>query len=189
MNCILCQVGLVGKRKTATPQQPTEYTRPPDHYDRASIPEPVIFHNDVGDYCDPSHYDGRGPAPGSRHPRLTDAKGGHRPGTPSGALRTYAAPVTRKSDVGPTDQVNPFTRTVAEGGAIRWVREQYVIPGGPAGPAQGIYGPIHNYGYLTIADTLKPAQQLPRYNYAATDPNTLVANARKSLLRTLYGIG
>ena len=193
MHCILCKLGIRDNLARAN-QQPTEYNRPQDSYRQNLIPEPIIYRNRYdyhdADDCDAAHYDGRGPAPGSRHPILTDALFGHRPGTPSAGIDRYVPqPVTMKSPVAPTDLVNRFTRTQAEGGSIRWVREQYVIPGGPAGGAQGLYGPIHNESYITIADTMKPAQQLPRYNLAATDPNELVSNARKSLLRTLYGVG
>jgi hypothetical protein len=40
---------------------------------------------------------------------------------------------------------------------------------------------------MTIADTLKPAQQLPRYDYAAVDTDTVLDRARAAVIRALYG--
>lgn len=130
-------------------------------------------------------------APGNRAPRLTDAQYGHRPGTPETGVKGAARSVTQTAAIGPTDQVNRFTRSVAEGGRIRWVDEQYVQVGGPACTAENQpgWGWVHNYGYLTIQDTLKPAQQLPRYNHAAVDTETLLDRAKSSVLRALYGGG
>lgn len=130
-------------------------------------------------------------APGNRNPIQIDAKYGHRPGTPETGIKGAAPSVTRPNSIGPTDQVNRFARTQAEGGHIRWVREKYVILGGPACTAENQpgWGWVHNYGYMTIADTLKPAQQLPRYNHAAVDTETLLDRAKSNVLRALYGGG
>lgn len=140
------------------------------------IPDPVL----------PSHR-----APGNRAPVLTDADYGQRPNQYSANARRYERPVTRDEDVSPTDLVNPFTRVQAEGGRIRWVDEQYVILGGPACTAdnQPGWGWVHNYGFLTIADTLKPSQALPNYNKAAVDTESILDKAKKQVLRALYGGG
>lgn len=173
MNCVLCQV--FGKETANNPLPQSA-----EGGGRQEIPGPVIYR-----YGLPGHF------PGNRAPMLTDARyQSPPPGVPTyGIDRFVPQPVTMKSPVGPTDDRIRFTRNQARGGFIRWVREKYVIPGGPAGAAQGLYGWIHNYGYMTIADTLKPAQQLPRYTLASIDTQTMIDRARASLLRTLYGVG
>jgi hypothetical protein len=130
-------------------------------------------------------------APGNRAPVLTTADYGHSPNLPSRAAKMYERSVTRTADIGPTDDHNRFTIDAARGGFIRSVDEKYVILGGPACTAdnQPGWGWVHNYGYLTIADTLKPAQQLPRYNHAAVDTETILDRAKKTVLRALYGGG
>jgi len=129
-------------------------------------------------------------APGNRNPPMTDAIYSQRPGTPAVALGNAAPRLMGESGCNPTDMVNPFPRSAAEQ-RIRWVREQWTIVGGPActAPNQPGWGWVHNYGYITIADTLKPAQKLPAYNTAAVDTDTLIDRARSSVLRALYGGG
>ena len=187
MHCLLCQ--LFSKETAAT----IERTPPLDQ--SRHFPEPVIYYPATGEHRTHERAGvgkGRGPAPGSRAPRLTDAIYDQRPGTPSPVgIKPYAGSVTRTAEIGGaygTDDA-PLTRSRVEAGHLRHVRLQYVQPGGPAmtAPNQYSWGWIHNYGYLTIGDTLKPAQQLPRYNTAAVDTQTVLDRARQSLLKTLYG--
>lgn len=154
-----------------------------------AIPEPTIERPATGDCRTLSSNRGRGPAPGSRTPRLTDASYDQRPGTPSNGIRGFERPVVQTNAIGPTDFLQPMPRGAVEAGHLRHVRLQYTLVGGPActAPNSRGWGWLHNYGYLTIADTLKPAQQLPSYNKASVDTGMILDRARKSMLRTLFG--
>ncbi len=44
---------------------------------------------------------------------------------------------------------------------------------------------VHNYGFVEIQDTLKPALELPRYSYAAIDQEQLIEDAKARLRRVL----
>jgi hypothetical protein len=143
-------------------------------------------------------------APGNRIPRQHTKAPCIPQGTPSAGIRMYERPVTMTSDVAPTDLVNPFPRTQAEGRFIRYVPVKYVQVGGPAmtAPNQPGWSSIdspftpgerllanHN-SYYTIADTMtKPAQQYPQYNYASIDTEDIVKRAKNSVMRALYGGG
>lgn len=166
MKCILCQVA-----KQGGPRQCQ--CNPNVARNLAEMPPPVLYAYQ---------------APGNRNPPLSDCRYAPPPGAPSGMVGQYN-PVCRPTNpIGPTDQVNPYPRTQAQQ-RIRWVRQQWTIVGGPAcsAPNQPGWGWIHNYGYMTIADTMKPAQQLPRYNTAAVDTETVIDRARGAVLRALYG--
>lgn len=143
-------------------------------------------------------------APGSRIPRQHLKGPCVTPDTPSGAVRRYEQPVTQVSPVSPTDSVNPFTRTAAAGGVLRYIAVKYVQVGGPAmtAPTQPGWSSVaapdgsgnrllaSHQRYYTIADTMtKPAQQYPQYNYASVDTESVVDRAKKSVMRALYGGG
>ena len=181
MECILCQ--FFPKEQVAMIEMLPEMDQ------SRHIPAPVIERPAGGDHRVLTPQQGRGPEPGSRSPQLTDARYQRRPGTPTAGLRPYERSVTRPQEIGPTGDHIPMTRSTVEAGHLRAVRLKYVQPGGPAmtAPNQFSWGWIHNYGYLTIGDTLKPAQQLPRYNQAAVDTQTVLDRARSALMRTLYG--
>lgn len=167
MDCILCQVfSAMGNADVPVPACASEGASP--------FPEPVLFGNQ---------------APGNRAPVLTDADYRRRSGAPSAAARRYERPVTVTGPIGPTDERQPMPRSAVEAGHLRAVRLQYTLVGGPACTAENSpgWGWIHNYGYMTIADTLKPAQQLPQYNRAAVDTDTILDRARASVMRTFYG--
>lgn len=169
MQCILCQVFKSGGPKVC------QCCPPGNARTLAEMPAPVKYAYQ---------------APGNRNPPLTDAIYSHRPGTPSVSLEPPAERLTGTSPIGPTDLVNPFPRSAAEQ-RIRSVRMQWTIVGGPActAPNQPGWGWIRNYGYITIADTMKPAQKLPAYNTAAVDTETVLDRARSAVLRALYGGG
>ena len=170
MECILCQVFKAGGPKSCQCNDCNTVAR-----NLAEMPPPVLYAYQ---------------APGNRNPPLTDAKYAPPPTGYSIQLDEYAPRLTGCSNVGPTDVVNPYPRSQAEQ-RIRWVREQWTIVGGPActAPNQPGWGWVHNYGYMTIADTMKPAQQLPRYNYASVDTDTVLDRARAAVMRALYGGG
>lgn len=170
MDCILCQVFKAGGPKACQCDDCNDFTVARN---LAEMPPPVLYAYQ---------------APGNRNPPMTDAKYGHREGTLQVALDEYAPRLTGTSQVGPTDVIGPYPRSQAEQ-RIRWVREQWTIVGGPActAPNQPGWGWIHNYGYITIADTMKPAQQLPRYNTASVDTDTVLNRARSAVMRALYG--
>jgi hypothetical protein len=169
MDCILCQIFQAGGPKSCQ-CGPCEVAQ-----NLAEMPRPVLYAYQ---------------APGNRNPPMTDAKYAPPPGAPLATLDEYAPRLTGCSDVHPADRVCPYPRGQAEQ-RIRWVREQWTIVGGPActAPNQPGWGWIHNYGFMTIADTLKPAQQLPRYNYASVDTDTVLDRARNAVMRALYGGG
>ena len=48
-------------------------------------------------------------------------------------------------------------------------------------------GPVHNYGYLTIQDQLKPPLAQPIYNYAAFDTMAYLDEERARVTHMLYG--
>lgn len=170
MDCILCQMFKAGRGPKACQCSPCEVAG-----NLAEMPAPVIY---------------KWRAPGNRAPVQTDAKYAPPPGAPLATLDEYAPRLTGTSAIGPSDRVAPYPRGQAEQ-RIRWVREKWTIVGGPActAPNQPGWGWIHNYGYITIADTMKPAQQLPRYNYASVDTDTVLDRARGAVMRALYGGG
>jgi hypothetical protein len=172
VDCILCQVFKNGGPKSCQCNDCNEYTVARN---LAEMPPPVMYAYQ---------------APGNRNPPLTDAKYAPPPSGYTDQLDEYAPRLTGTSPIGPTDRVIPYPRSQAQQ-RIRWVREQWTIVGGPActAPNQPGWGWIHNYGYMTIADTLKPAQQLPRFNTAAVDTDTILDRARASVMRALYGGG
>lgn len=172
MECILCQVFKAGGPKGCQCDTCNEGLVAAN---LAEMPQPVI-------------YSWR--APGNRAPVQTDAKYAPPPGASLTVLDEYAPRLTGTSAIGPSDRIAPYPRSQAQQ-RIRWVREQWTIVGGPActAPNQPGWGWIHNYGYMTIADTLKPAQQLPRYNYASVDTDTVLDRARGAVMRALYGGG
>jgi hypothetical protein len=183
MHCILCQL-FPQETKAEVPRGPFRETT-------NRIPEPVIQYPATGDHRALEPYQGRGPAPGSRAPQLTDARYQQRPGWLTSAIKNWASAVTAKSmTIGPTDALQPMPRSAVEAGHLRAVCIQYVQPGGPAmtAPNTRSWGWIHNYGYLTIGDTQKPAQQLPRYNLAAVDTQSILDRARQQMLRA-FGMG
>lgn len=163
--------------------------------------EPEVAQNPAGI---PNPVASRYTAPGNRIPPQMAEVRANRPGTPSSGVKRFAHPVTMESPVGPTDVVNWFPRIAAEGGYIRWVPMQWVAVGGTAMTAPGSPGwyaieDPHTPGarllanqqqYYTISDTMtKPAQQLPQYNYASVDTDSIVDRAKKAFARALYGGG
>jgi hypothetical protein len=167
--CILCQMFKAGGPK-ACQCSPCEVAQ-----NLAEMPAPVIY---------------KWRAPGNRAPVQTDAKYAPPPGAPLATLDEYAPRLTGTSMIGPTDRIIPYPRAQAQQ-RLSWVREQWCIVGGPActAPNQPGWGWVHNYGYMTIADTMKPAQQLPRYSYASVDTDTVLDRARAAVMRALYGGG
>ena len=172
MECILCQVFKAGGPKSCQCNECSDHIAARN---LAEMPPPVLYAYQ---------------APGNRNPPLTDAKYAPPPGAPQTALEGYAQRLTGTSAIGPSDRIAPYPRGQAQQ-RIRWVREQWTVVGGPActAPNQPGWGWVHNYGYMTIADTLKPAQQLPRYNTAAVDTETVLDRARGAVMRALYGGG
>lgn len=167
MECILCQMFKAGGSKSCQCDPGAVANS------LAEMPAPVLYAYQ---------------APGNRNPPLTDAKYSPPPGAPLATLDEYAPRLAGTNAIGPSDRIAPYPRSQAQQ-RIRWVREQWCVVGGPActAPNQPGWGWIHNYGYITIADTLKPAQQLPRYNTAAVDTDTVLSRARGAVLRALYG--
>lgn len=179
MDCILCKVF------SGSYNQPDELQGMAPQ----AIPEPVA-----------SRYQ----APGNRVPVANVAVARDRPQTPGAAIRRNERSVTRDDDGNATDLVNPFPRAAAEGWRQRWTPLKYVQVGGPAmtAPNQPGWSSIddpntpggrllanHNQSF-TIADTMtKPAQQLPRYNYASVDTDSIVERAKNTVMRALYGGG